>query len=47
MKNINVNFMITSGRWHFPLGRGPSALLCLGAYNAVKTALQETPQEPR
>ena len=32
-------FMITSGHWHSPLGRGPSALLCPGAYNAVKTAL--------
>ena len=23
-------FMITSGHWHLPLGRGPSALLCWG-----------------
>ena len=32
-------FMITSRHWYLSLGRGPSALLCLGAYNAVKTAL--------
>ena len=32
-------FMLTSGHWHLPLGRDPSALLCPWAYNAVKMAL--------
>ena len=34
--------MITSGHGRLPLGRGPCALHCPGAYNAVKTVLAVT-----